>query len=677
MLKEKIITLIGMFTLVALYLWGHNSGAAGEIQRNSLLAITFFIYDFGLVAFLLVIAGGIGRFTVRTMDFERISIGERVAIEAMLGLGIIGLGVATVGLLGYFGGYLWAGVIAGGILCGRYALSWTNAMLGLIFSSGTPDTPWGRFVRSFTMVVLVGALLLALAPPFAWDSINYHLVVPQRYIAEGAIGQHLDNHFFGFPQNMEMLYGLLMLAGNDRAPAVLHWAIGCLGLITIYNFLCRYASPKAGAFAVLVMLASFNLWELFSWAYVDLTVMTLGAVAMVSILQWREAEKNKRDWLILTAILASLAAGVKYTSAPLLVGIYLIIIWRDPKNAVRNTLIYGGFGVLLMVPWLVKGTLLYENPLYPYIFDGPNWDSIRSANFSETGKGLIGKGLWGHIIALPFVATIFGQDNVTPYRFVSGVFLLTMPFVLLVGWGRLPEKAKAVARDLVPMALVVWAFWLVIASMSGIGEQTRLMLVGLPVVVVLGGLAYHSLENWVRRPVDMIFITQAIVIMSLFFTVMEHIEHFTETEVLAYHTSDRSQEAADAYLQRNVGLLYSAMQELETLPDGSNVLFLWEPKTYYCPAHVTCTGDLLFDNWARAIQLGATPDEVITRWRDTYDYVLLFDIDTENFVDGYSMWLDLHDFAYERNAIFPDYFYPEVTVIWDETMAYRLYEWTE
>ena len=107
------------------------------------------------------------------------------------------------------------------------------------------------------------------------------------------------------------------------------------------------------------------------------------------------------------------------------------------------------------------------------------------------------------------------------------------------------------------------------------------------------------------------------------------------------------------------------------------ILFLWEPKTYYCPDALVCEGDLLFDNWSRPLQMGLTPDELIAEWQDNYDYVLLFDLNTDSGRDGFSLWSRLHDFALDENTIFPENFFPAVTVAWSDGFAYTLYEWQE
>ncbi|GAB5490853.1 MAG: hypothetical protein Phog2KO_10680 [Phototrophicaceae bacterium] len=679
MVLRKLLTITSIMLLIVLYFWGHNSGTSNEILQSGILHTAIITADIGLVCLLLGIAGGIGRRLLSKVDFEGISIGEQIVIDSTIGLGIISLISVTLGLLGQYNWMIWGIVILLAMASYKQIFAWLGDVASLIFRSGRPITPWERFVRIFVAVTLLSALLLALAPPYAWDAINYHLVVPQRYLEAGSIGQHLDNHFFGFPQNMEMLYGLLMMVGSDRTPAVLHFMLGLLSLIAIYNLVQRHSSSKAGAVSVLVLMASFNIWQLFGWAYVDLSLMTYGIVAVIAIQQWAEVSENKQDWLIITAILASIAGGIKYTAAPLMIALYLLVILREPKNVIRNTLIFGGFGVLLFSPWLIKGLLLYENPVYPYIFDSVNWDDVRSVNFGETGKGLLGTGLGWHIPILPFTATIFGLDKVTPYRFTTGVFLLTLPFTLIVGWSDgeknlLPEKAKQLAKNVIPLAIVVLIFWMLVASLTGIGGQTRLMIIGLPLASVLCGLAYHSIEKWQKRPLDMVFIIQATMIVSIFFGIFDYLTYFANSNVLAYHASIIDE---DSYLQRNMGVLYDAMLELETLPDNSRVLFLWEPKTYYCPDTLVCEGDLLFDNWSRPLQMGLTPDELIAQWQTDYDYVLFFDLTIDNRSDGFSLWRRLHEFSLAENNIFEENFFPAVNNIWSDNIAYTLYTWRE
>lgn len=674
MYRQKFFLVILIAIFMALYFWGHNLSLENPL-RLGLFTVGRMVLDLGAVALLASIGAGIGRTILKRIDFATISTPERVAIEGSIGLGIISLICLIMGLAGFFNWFMWLVIGALGVYCFRSIGAWLIDFRNSL--SREKNTPWERFIHSFVLIALLGALLLALAPPFAWDAINYHLVIPRTYLQEGAIRTHFDSHFFGFPQAMEMLNALLMmLTGAGRAPAVLHFYFGVLGLMAVGGIVRRFTSPKASYTAILLLLASFNIWQLFSWSYVDLALMCYSAVALIAIIEWRKSSYEMGRWLALAGVAAGMAAGVKYTAFPLLLALYLFVVVRNARHFIRNTLIFGGFVLIVFAPWMIKGALLYQNPVYPYLFPSPNWDEVRAMNFSESDKGLLA-GDWRsqlQIPLLPFAATIFGNDKVTPYRFTTGLFLLTLPFALLFVWKQLPDEPRKLARDFVPITLVVLVFWAIIASVSGIGGQTRLMIVGAPMVAVLGALAYYGIENWPRRPIDMVFILQASMLLSLFLGLFDYISYFANSRVLEYHIGLISE---DEFLGENMGITYGAIDSLETLPPDSTVQMLWESKSYYCPAHVHCIGDFLFDAWARPIRLGTSPEELLQQWRDAgVDYVLVHDVQGEQ-VEGFSLWLEYHAFAYEQNRLFPEVFYPAVQEVWTDGYGYTLYTWRD
>lgn len=673
---QKIILLAALIALIALYFLGHNQGSARRILITGFTSIEHIAFDLLAVWLLAVISGSIGRSVLKSFDFSKLSIQERLVIESMIGLGLISIGTLLLGMLGYFNKYLWLILAILAVVLFRSVWEWLKAWSTALSQAEAPANAWERFIANFSQIALIVALVLALAPPFAWDGMAYHLEIPQRYIETGIIGQHLDIHFFGSPQSMEMLYGLVMiLTGSDHAPAVLHFYMGLLGLIAIARLLRRYTSIKAASLATLLILASFNLWQLFAWPYIDLALMSYGIVAVIAFTQWRESNYQTPRWLILAGLFVGMAAGVKYTAAPLIIALAILIFLRQPKQVIRNGLFFGIAGLLAFLPWMLKGFLLYDNPIYPYLFNGVGWDNIRSFNFRETGKGLLDGSLFFQmqIPLLPFAATIFGIDKVTPYRFTTGPFLLTLPFLLFLGWNHLSNSAKTLARDIIPLALISLLFWMFIAATSGIGGQTRLMIIALPLAAILGAIAYHSIENWPRRPLDILFILQAAIILSVLLGLFDFLHYFSKTRVIEYHTASISREQ---YLTENVGILYRAMQALDELPAGSTVLFLWEPKVYYCPDDLICVADLLLDNWARPIQQGTAPEDMMQQWRDSgIDYFLIFDYSDSKFPDGYSLWLSYHEFAREQNDSFSQFFFEQVEAIWSDDIAYTIYGW--
>lgn len=671
MYRQKLTFAILVILLMGLYFFGHNTGESRENLIGGILFLAQAALDLGASVLILSISAGVGRRSLRMMDFSRLTFAERAALECSVGLGVVSIYALLMGLAGFFNGLLWVGLLLASPYYIRATLEILREAWRARLQYQPADNLWVRFIRGLALVLLLAGLIMALAPPVAWDAMAYHLPVPQRYLQEGAIRQHLDIHFFGFPQAAEMHYALLMLAtGADRAAAVLHFGVGVIGLGALLGFLKRQTSSKAAYTAVLVLLSSYNLWQLFTIPYVELFLFLYSIVAVIALTEYHANDTQQRVWLILLGVLGGFAGGVKYTAFPLILGLYVAIVWNDRRHLLRNTLIFGAAGAAAFAAWMLKGALLYGNPVYPYLFESINWDATRALNFNEADKGLIHSGLIFQlqIPFLPFAATLFGIDKVTPYRFTSGAFLLTLPFALLMSRQQLPNQAKRLLAQLLPLAITMLLFWTLIATFSGIGGQVRLMVVMLPLAAILGALAYYNLEQWARYPLDVVFILQSALIIALIFGIFDHLNAFVRSQALAYHVGAISK--AD-YLDANLGRYSAMLRALEPLPADSTVQFLWEPKTYYCPPHITCRADLLFDAWARPLQMGATPDELLARWQiDGVDYFMLNDG-----IEGYRLWLAYHSFAYEQNVLFPTFFDARVDELWADGVAYRLYTW--
>jgi hypothetical protein len=108
------------------------------------------------------------------------------------------------------------------------------------------------------------------------------------------------------------------------------------------------------------------------------------------------------------------------------------------------------------------------------------------------------------------------------------------------------------------------------------------------------------------------------------------------------------------------------MQRLEDLPPDSDVLFMWEPKWYACPAILYCTPDVIFDHWSRPLLHGSTPDAVFTDWKQQgIDYLLVLD-----------RRLDEHAYLAPQNNLFLPTLDQWMTPVWsDGKGGYTLYAW--
>ncbi len=659
---RSLLVLVAVLALLVGYYWVHKPLGLGLLQVWGGAAL-----DILAVVLISAAGGGAGRRVLAWLtDTAALTRPERVTLEAGVGLGLLSLAVLVIGLVGLLSALaLWLLLVLA-FLVGS-PLGWLRDMRAVI-GAARAETGWERFMALFVGLLLVLALLHALAPVTAWDALMYHLVAPKLYLAEGAITTYPDNHYLGFPQSVEMLFTLAMgLFGRETAAAPVHFLFGGLLLGAAGGLVRRYTDRTGGWIALALLLSSTSLWLLFGWPYVDLAVMAYALLALVAANQWRETRAV--GWLVIVGVVLGLLIAVKYTSGMMAVALAVYVLCYTPRQFVRHSLMIGMVALLVLLPWLIKGLLLYENPVYPFLFGGLNWDAARNLHFSQTYSGLLRSSEPWQLVVLPLAATIFGVEKGLGYGFTLGAWLLTAPLLVLVGWRWLPDNTRPFARGIVLVLAALLLQWMALAAVSNIGMGPRQTgAVFLAVASVAGGLGFHALSRWPRKPFDLYFILRGIVMFTLMLMLVETVQSTLRGGQVNYFAGLVGRER---YLDSTLGAYSSAMHRLEDLPAGSQVRFLWEPRTYYCPAALICNGDVLTDFWAHPLIQGQTVEEVLAAWRaGGDDYLLVWDTGLD-----FALTPESYDPYIPINAQFPTVRDEWLEPVWTDGVAYTLYRW--
>jgi hypothetical protein len=634
------------------------------------------LLDLGTVAALFVTAGGIGWAALAWLDrrlalnIAALSRPERLALAGTLGLALVSTAALGLGLVGLYRGLvMWGLLLVAAVVVRRSVGAWLREWAAALHSIRF-ETPWVAFLIVFAFGLLGLALVYALAAPQTWDALAYQLVGPKRYLQTGIIAPQPDNFYLGFPGQVNMLFGLTMgLFGRETAAAPVHFLYGLYGLLACAGLVRRFADRAAGWMAVVLLLSAYNLWALFGWAYNDLATMTYGALALVAAVGWKSSlteREGRNGWLILLGALVGLAVGVKYTAGGLALAVGVFVALHQPRAVLRNGLIVGGAAFVAFLPWALRGLLLYGNPIYPFVFDGLNWDALRSEFFSFSERGLAATGQAWQAALLPISATVFGMDKTDGFGFTAGPWLMTAFLLLPLVWAWLGAQARRLARwtliFLAPM-LLMWAYT---ALGSSVGMQTRLMTMTLPAFAVAGALAFHGLAGFPQKPLDLRFMVRALLVITLMLGLLEIARTMVRERVVPHVLG--MAEKGD-YLYATTGAYYGAVQNLATLPAGSQVRLMWEPRAYYCPDSVSCTADVLFDHWLRPVLQGASPDEAFEGYRAAGDdYLLLWHAGFEEYREVFARYeAQIAEFmpALERH----------MTPIWTDGLRYTLYAW--
>lgn len=621
----RIRSLIILAVLIAVligYYWQNKPFDSTAIQ-----ALTGIILDLIPVSVLAICGGSAGRWLFARFALNLDGRAERITVETLFGLGIIATYASLVGLLGAFKSQiLWLPTMAlGSIALIATRGSWLLDCYKLIKGAFHTTNLWARALTYSSVILLGTGLILALSPQTAWDALTYGLVVPARYLAQGHISWQPNQPLFGYTQNIEMLYGLAMsLFGRDTAAAPIHWLYGLLALSGAAGVvLHRTGSDSMARLAFLIPLTAIGIWQLLGWAKNDLAMMAYGAAILIILMQWRETRRD--NWLALLGLLLGMALGTKLPAGALVISAGLFIMVYTVRSGfrlmLRSELIIAGATLVTFAPWLLKGALLYHNAIYPNIFGGVDWNSVRGAQYF--GQGLLNSGqVWAWLL-LPFSATVYGTQFLSSFDFPTGPWLLTLPFLLVISWRTIRNTAHEyqLLIDSTLFVVPLLIYWWILAGISAIGVQTRLMTMAMPAFAVLSSLAIISIRRLPVKPFNVFFLFQALFVVSVGFELLQATQFVVQSNAVSYLIGTIKR---DDFLIGVQGFYEDAMNHLKDLPNGTTVRFLWEARGYYCPPTIQCLADTMFDNWQSGL-LTKSSDDLLTDWgREGNAYFLVY-----------------------------------------------------
>ncbi len=343
---------------------------------------------------------------------------QRTALAIALGLGILGILTLIVGLLGMLRVGGWVLLAGGGLLLVLHArLRGTRdpqgherslAGFSLRATDGfskpaAPNALRDRIIAGALLLVLsvplgVGAFCATLPPGLLWneeaggyDVLEYHLQVPREWFDAGRIEFLPHNVYASFPQQIEMLYLLLMhLAGSPLGAAIaaelLHLVCGAVAVVLLAG-----AAPPGWPRAAVALVAGSVPWlgYLGALAYVELGVLMYAAGAALLVLDAAAAPRASWRPLLAAGLLAGFAAGCKYT-ALVFVSVGLAAAWLAAGSATVRRRMWGGVifaaaAAAAFAPWMIRNAVFTGNPVYPFAyawFGGRDWSPVQDRQWA-------------------------------------------------------------------------------------------------------------------------------------------------------------------------------------------------------------------------------------------------------------------------------------------------------
>ena len=461
---------------------------------------------------------------------------------------------------------------------------------------------WTRFLLVCLVASAVLNLLGAMAPPFEYDELEYHLGAPAEYLRAGRIIFLPHNFYSNMPQLTEMLYLLAVATSSDVAAKLLHWSFGVLSALAVYAIAERLWSRRVAVTAAALFYCVPFVRYLSVTARIDLATTFFATLAFGCLLMWRREEElgvegsvgsgaphttlceeaesaghvkqtvapTENSWLWFAAAMVGMAAATKWTAvAVVMLPAFVFLVVKT--KSFRPALILFFLSSVFVVPWLVKNWVLTGNPVYPLLMNvwpSQHWSTAQAALFAEK-----------HYPSFDIAGWLQLGERFWQYSFLETgavpLLLMTAPLVLLV------RKADAETRR---------AGWLFVAAYVGWWLLTfrpwRFLFPALPLAALVGGVALCAFdgEHWMRWAMrGMVGLVFGIGLSVMALNVMVDVE---DPETLPPQMSlvqyTLGQVERDEFISRmGWGTLEPIVWMNRHLPAAAKVFYVGEARTYY------------------------------------------------------------------------------------------------
>ncbi|MFA5160987.1 MAG: phospholipid carrier-dependent glycosyltransferase [Elusimicrobiales bacterium] len=543
--------------------------------------------------------------------------GLRVPAAATLGLGALALAVFALGEMKL----LYPTSIV--LLLGAFLWSGRKRLVPFPVPGMVARTGW----ELAALLPLAGAFLVCFAPPPHYDSLVYHLALPQAYALNHAIAPVPGSVYSHFPQNSEMLFTAALLLGSDTAAQLFSWLCAALSGLWVYGYLRTLensgeASPGASGLALFLALSHTSFALLASASYAETAACLFITAAVLSLAMWRRnAGPQSRLWAAAGGVFCGLAFGTKYyagiTAAALLMlalrHCYSVQRFSERRARVVDVLIFAAACCLVCAPWLVKNAAETGNPVYPFLYRLLNADTALAGQAQAYFSMLTEYGGQGRplreLIMFPY--TLF----TAPSHFGGGMDALgTLGWNLFFAATPLMALAALRSRELrwcgayILLHFAVWFFT---------AKVLRFLVVIVPLGSILAAEGFMAARREGGR------LAGIVLAAALLAFAAERAVLWAGMNDLAYNWNYLFGKAGRAeHLSATLRYYPCAAAVNAMSPPGARVLMAGEQRSYYVRRNVAATALTAQNGFVTAANAAASPLELAQTLARDYDWVI-------------------------------------------------------
>jgi len=367
----------------------------------------------------------------------------------------------------------------------------------------------GRVALSLSILTGALALMAALAPPTAKDTLLYHISLPKIFIAAGGLTDVPYNIASFLPLGAELHSVWAMLLGQplseraaEAASGATQFAFFPLLVAFVYGWARRLRLDRTWSSLAAVLTASVpTIYYVAASGYIDLALSLYVALAVEAVARWWKTLRTEQ--LVYAALALSFALCLKLTAIFVVLPLALVILLRArqaqeeqeqhesagrARRASAGRIALGGLGALVLAcmlasPWYIRTWAQTGSPVFPFYLNiwkgsAQGWDTERSLLFQEINSRYGGypKNALSYLAA-PVRLSLMGQPDLPDfYDGVLGVaFLFGLPLIVWAWWR---SGLDVELRIALMVSAVLFIFWLFSS------QQMRYLLPALPALSV-------------------------------------------------------------------------------------------------------------------------------------------------------------------------------------------------
>lgn len=224
-----------------------------------------------------------------------------------------------------------------------------------------------------TLFGMTASFLACFSPITYYDSLVYHLGLPNLYRLNGTIEAIPFNMYSFFPANTEMIF-LFMLEAFPNPEYVINlftWllsmGIGC----AIFTWNCRWKKREAAFISMALWWTLPCVLLLSIGGYVEIPLAFFILLSLKSFTLHMKFPEERR-WLFISGIMGGLACATKYTGAicPIIISVFLCFdMFKKRSFSLQVLTLYLASVLLPFLPWLIKNMMDVGNPFFPFFYD--------------------------------------------------------------------------------------------------------------------------------------------------------------------------------------------------------------------------------------------------------------------------------------------------------------------